>query len=105
MEIHDGEEIVGGWVTQAIPQIGIYKLLAKKKVDGSVEWAHFVQRGNGLKEKVYRGVVPTVGDLQKVVDAINSALAQAYGVYGAKLSPADYDVSTVDGKKTPPVKL
>jgi hypothetical protein len=105
MEIHDGEEIVGGWVTNAIPQIGVYKLLAKKKADGSIEWAHFVQRDNGLKEKVYRGAVPTVGDLHKVIDVINHALTQAYGMYGAKLSPADYDVSTLDGKKTPPVKL
>ena len=44
--------------TPPIPQVGIYKLLAKKKADGMIEWAHFVQHDNGLKEKEIRGTVP-----------------------------------------------
>ena len=31
MNVDKGEEIAGMWVTKNVPQIGIYKLLAKKK--------------------------------------------------------------------------
>ena len=31
MNIEKGEEFFGGWATSHIPQVGIYKLLAKKK--------------------------------------------------------------------------
>ena len=31
MNVEEGEEVLGGYVTPHIPQIGIYKLLAKKK--------------------------------------------------------------------------
>jgi hypothetical protein len=31
MNVEKGEEIVGGWATPHIPQVGLYKLLAKKK--------------------------------------------------------------------------
>jgi len=41
MNIDEGEEIAGMWVTPHIPQIGIYKLLAKKKKDGTVRF--FIQ--------------------------------------------------------------
>ncbi len=57
MNVDKGEEIVGGWATPHIPQVGVYKLLAKKRKDGAIEWAHFVQRDNGAREKVYRGDV------------------------------------------------
>ena len=57
MNLEEGEDIFAGRVTPHIPQVGIYKLLAKKKVDGTIEWAHFVQRDNGLKEQVMRDVV------------------------------------------------
>ena len=33
MNIAEGEELFGGWATPSIPQVGIYKLLAKKKAD------------------------------------------------------------------------
>lgn len=54
MKVDEGEEVLGGYVTPHIPQIEIYKLLAKKRKNGTREWAHFVQRdniGNG-KERV-----------------------------------------------------
>lgn len=47
MTVDEGEELAEGWVTQ----IGIYKLLAKKKADGTFEWAHFVQRDSGLRAR------------------------------------------------------
>ena len=43
MNVDKGEEIVGGWATAQISQVGIYKLLAKKRKDGVIEWAHFIQ--------------------------------------------------------------
>ncbi len=42
LSIEKGEELFGGWATAPIPEVGIYKLLAKKKADGTIEWAHFV---------------------------------------------------------------
>ncbi len=33
MSLEEGEDIFAGRVTPHIPQVGIYKLLAKKKVD------------------------------------------------------------------------
>jgi DNA-binding PadR family transcriptional regulator len=98
MNVDKGEEIAGAWVTPHVPQIGIYKLLAKKKKDGACEWAHFVQRDNGLKEKVYRGTVENAERLKDVVAAINSALRTTYGP-NIQLQVADADVYTLDGKK------
>jgi hypothetical protein len=96
MKIEKGEEIFGGWATPHIPQVGIYKLLAKKKVDGTIEWAHFVQRDNGLKERVMRGTVKTSDELDIVRDTANNNLRKIFGV---AMQAAEYDVSTLDGKK------
>lgn len=98
MNVDDGEEIAGMWVTKHVPQIGIYKLLAKKKKDGLCEWAHFVQRDNGLKENVYRGTVENKERLNDVVSSINASLRKAYGP-GVSLQTADYDVYSLAGKK------
>jgi len=96
MYIVEGEELIGGWATPHIPQVGIYKLLAKKKVDGTIEWAHFVQRDNGLKERVIRGTVNTPAELAIVTDTVNNNLRRIFGV---TMLAATYDVSTLDGKK------
>ena len=96
MNIEKGEELFGGWATPPIPQVGIYKLLAKKKVDGTIEWAHFVQRDNGLKEKVMRGTVSTIEELDIVKDAVNNSLRRIFGV---AMLAAEYNVRTLDGKK------
>ena len=96
MNLEKGEEIFGGWATPQIPQVGIYKLLAKKKVDGTIEWAHFVQRDNGLKERVIRGTVKTPAELAIVTDAANNNLRRIFGV---TMLAAAFDVSTLDGKK------
>src|SRR3970040_2373256 len=78
MNVEQGEAVAGAWITPHVPQIGVYKLLAKKKADGTCEWAHFVQRDDGRKEKVYRGTVENEERLNDVVKAINNALHTAY---------------------------
>jgi hypothetical protein len=96
LSIDKGEEIFGGWATAPIPQVGSYKLLAKKTADGTIEWAHFVQRDSGAKERVLRGAVKTPEEFTVVQDAINGNLQRIYGV---TLRTAGYDCSTLDGKK------
>ncbi len=99
MNVEKGEEVVGGWATAHIPKVGIYKLLAKKRKDGVIEWAHFVQRDNGLKEKVYRGEVESREKLDEVLEIMNRNLKRVFGVI---MQQADYDMYTVDGKQSPP---
>ena len=95
MTLEEGEELVTGRATPLIPQVGRYKLLAKKKIDGSVEWAHFVEREDGRKEKVIRGTVPSPEAFEIVIETINSNLRKVFGVI---TQPADYDVRTLDGQ-------
>ena len=96
MEIRDGEEILTTLVTPHIPQVGIYKLLAKKKTDRTIEWAHFVQRDSGLKEKVIRGTVATRAELDTVITVINDNLRKVFGV---TMQAAEYDIRMLDGTK------
>jgi len=103
MNVNEGEEILPSYVTPHVPQIGIYKLLAKKKKDGKCEWAHFVQRDDGRKENVYRGEVENESRVADVIAAINSALNTAYGP-AISLHPADSDMYTLDGKQVPPTR-
>ncbi len=103
MNVNEGEEILPSYVTPHVPQIGIYKLLAKKKKDGKCEWAHFVQRDDGRKENVYRGEVENESRVADVIAAINSALNTAYGP-AIRLHPADSDMYTLDGKQVPPTR-
>ena len=101
MNVDKGEEIVGGWASAHIPQVGIYKLLAKKRKDGIIEWAHFVQRDSGLKEKVYRGEVENRERLDDVLEIMNKQLQR---VFGTTMKAADYDMYTLDGKDTASIK-
>ena len=101
LSIEKGEEIFGGWATASISQVGIYKLLAKRKADGTIEWAHFVQRDSGVKERVLRGEVKTPKEFTVVRDTINSNLLRIYGV---TLQAAGYNISTLDGKKATSTK-
>jgi len=96
MEVKKGECIAGMWVSDPVPEIGSYKLLSKRKADGSCEWVHFVQRPNGYKDRFFRGTVENESRLQDVVDAINKAFGAAYGA-DVKLHPADADIYPVDG--------
>ena len=101
MNIDKDEEIVGGWASTHIPQVGIYKLLAKKRKDGVIEWAHFVQRDSGAKEKVYRGEVESHEQLDEVLGIMNKQLLR---VFGTTMKAADYDMYTLDGKDTSSIK-
>jgi hypothetical protein len=96
MEIRDGEEILTTLVSPHILQVGIYKLLAKKKTDGTIEWAHFVQRDSGSKEKVIRGDVASKEELDTVITIINDNLRKVFGV---TMQAADYDIRMLDGSK------
>jgi hypothetical protein len=96
LNIDKGEEILAGYVTAAIPQVGKYKLLVKRKVDGTIDWAHFVERDTGLKEKVIRGNVKSLEELDIVLSAINNNLRKVFGV---AMQAAEYEVRTLDGKK------
>ena len=96
LNIEKGEEFFCGWTTPPIPQVGMYKLLAKKKADGTIEWAHFVQRDSGLKGNVMRGTVKTSDEFAAVSEAVNNNLNRIFGV---TMQAAAYDVCTLDGKK------
>jgi len=79
MKIEKGEEIVGAWITPEIPEVGFYKLLAKKKVDGTCEWAHFVERATGAKESFFTGKTKDENELAKVVEIVNNNLGRIFG--------------------------
>ena len=95
LSVEKGEDIFGGWATAPIPQVGIYKLLAKRKADGTIEWAHFIQRDSGVKDRVLRGEVKTPEEFTVVKDAINGNL---HRIYGVTLQAVGYDIRTPDGK-------
>ena len=101
MSVDKGEQIVGGWASAHIPQVGVYKLLAKKRKDGVIEWAHFVQRDSGLKEKVYRGEVESLEKLDEVLEIMNGQLKRVFGI---TMKAADYDMYTPGGKNTSATK-
>ncbi len=96
MNVDKGEEIVGGWATAHIPGTGIYKLIAKKRKDGVIEWAHFIQRDNGLKEVVFRGQADSRAQLDEIIQIANKNLGRLFGV---SLQAVDYNMYTLDGKK------
>ena len=101
MNVDKGKEIIGGWASAHIPQVGIYKLLAKKRADGIVEWAHFVQRDSGAKEKVYRGEVESREKLDEVLEIMNGQLKRVFGI---TMKAADYDMYTLGEKDTTSIK-
>jgi hypothetical protein len=96
MCIEKGEEFLGGWATAPMPEVGAYKLLAKTKADGTIEWAHFVQRDTGVKEKVMRGTVETREKFAVVRNAINDNL---HRIFGLTLQEVGFDIGKLDGKK------
>jgi hypothetical protein len=98
MSVERGETIAGIWIAPEVPQVGTYKLVAKQTLSGSCEWAHFVQRADGRRDKVYRGTVESPDQLEDVLAAVNGALSRTFGAE-VQLRPADADFFTVDGKK------
>ena len=79
MNLDKGEEIVSALVSGHIAGTGRYKFLAKKRKDKKIEWAHFVERDNGLKEKVYRGEVNRDTELKLVLEIMNRNLVKIFG--------------------------
>jgi len=97
MSVDKGEEIEGLWATPQIPQIGVYKLVVKKRVDGVFEWVHFQHRLDGTRKVLFRGELETKLRIADVLDAANKTLRSVYGV---TMSVADVDISTLDGRKS-----
>ena len=79
MNIKEGEELVAAMVSGHISGTGYYKFLAKKTRDGGYEWAHFTERDNGIKEKVFRGETKSVDELQTVLEIMNKNLERIFG--------------------------
>ena len=97
MNVEEGEQIVGAWITPMVTDIGFYKLLAKRRKDGTCEWVHFVQRANGEKDKFYRGEVSSEKDVDIVVASINNTLTKMYGAH-TRLQLGNPEVYSLDGK-------
>ena len=96
MNVDKGESIEGLWATPQIPQIGVYKLIVKKRLDGIFEWAHFQHRLDGTRKVLFRGELETKIGIADVLEAANRNLQKIYGV---TMSVADVDISTLDGRK------
>jgi hypothetical protein len=95
MNVAEGETIAGMWASPRIPEIGVYKLAAKKRKDGIFEWVHFQHRLDGTRKVLFRGEVETKARLADVLEAANKTLQRVYGV---TMSAADCDVSTLNGR-------
>lgn len=98
MNIEKGEEIVMGLVSGVIPGSGRYKFLAKKNKAGKFEWAHFVERDNGLKEKVYKGEVKNEKELKLVLEIMNKNLIKIFGPH-AEMKEGLPEIRSLMGKK------
>lgn len=94
----EGDEITGMYVSPKIETIGTYKLLVLKRKSGKYEWANFVERGNGIRDSVYRGEFDRPEQMEILVSSINKALNTAYGP-AAKLYVAKAVMKTIDGKE------
>jgi hypothetical protein len=95
MNVNKDEEIIGSWATPPVPGTGVYKLVAKKRTDGVVEWAHFIHRADGTRHVVFRGEVESRARLADVLNAANKHLK---GIFGVIMAPADLPMRTLDGR-------
>ncbi len=98
MNIDKGEEIISFFVSGHIPGTGRYKFLAKKKLNGKYEWAHFKERDNGLKEGVYTGEVNTEAELSLVLGIMNKNLTKIFGAT-AEMKLGKPEFRTITGQK------
>jgi hypothetical protein len=81
INIEKDEEMVSALVGGTVAGTGRYKFLAKRNSKGKFEWAHFVERDNGLKEKVYRGAVNNMSELKEVLQIMNNLLVKTFGAH------------------------
>lgn len=95
MQIDKDESIEGLWATPQIPQIGVYKLIVKKRKDGIFEWVHFLHRLDGTRKVLFRGELEAKIRIADVLEAANKTLRNVYGV---TMSVADVNISTLDGR-------
>jgi hypothetical protein len=98
MNLCRGEEIAAMMMSEQIPGTGHYKLLAKKRVDGKFEWAHFIQRSNGYKEKMYKGEVSSEDELKMIINVMNKTLVRIFGPV-AEMKPGKPSFYSLDGKE------
>ncbi len=103
MSIENGEELAAGLISTHIPGTGRYKFLAKKKVCGNFDWAHFIERDNGMKDSFYTGTTKDEKQLQELIEIINKVLKKVYGAH-VFLQPGFPEVRTLEGLKSDPVK-
>ncbi len=97
MSVDKGETIEGMWAAPEIPEVGGYKLVAKKRADGVYEWVHFQHRPDGTRKVLFRGEVESKERLAVVLEAANK---QLQNIFGVSLSSADVSVRTLDGRST-----
>ncbi len=97
MNVDEGESIEGMWATPQIPQIGVYKLAAKKRVDGVYEWVHFQHLPDGTRKVLFRGEVKSKVNLAEVLELSNK---QLQNIFGVTMSVADVSMKTLDGRST-----
>ena len=97
MSVDEGESIEGMWATPQIPQIGIYKLAAKKRVDDVYEWVHFQHRPDGIRKMLFRGEVKSKESLAEVLNLANK---QLQNLFGTTMSVAEVSMKTLDGRST-----
>ncbi len=98
MNVEKGETVAGMWASPLIPQIGTYKLVAKRKKDGTFEWAHFIHREDGSRKPLFRGEVESEEQLTVVLEAANKILGRTFG-QTVQLKTAEFETRTKDGKK------
>lgn len=98
MNVDKGEEIISALISGYIKGTGRYKFLAKRRNDKVIEWAHYVQRDNGLKENVYRGEVNNETELNQVLEIMNKTLVIVFGER-ARMQQAVAEVRSIFGEK------
>ena len=98
MNIEKEEEIVAALVSGHIAGTGRYKFLAKKKKDKKYEWAHFVERDSGRKEKVYKGEINNEAELKLVLEIMNKNLVKIFGPQ-AEMKQGIPELRSLMGKK------
>ena len=99
LKVDKGEEIARMLISSYIPGTGFYKFLCKQKRDKTYEWAHFVERDNGSKEKLYRGEVATEAELNIVIEIMNRTLKNIFGT-AAEMKEGKPEVKTIWNNNT-----
>ena len=98
LKVDKDEEIIHMLISSYLPGSGFYKFLSKQKADKTFSWAHFIERVNGNKEKVYTGDTETIEQLQTVIEIMNRNLIQTFGS-AAEMKPGKAEVKTTMGLK------